>query len=437
MKRARYHGSLVDANTLETGQVPNELPDTYIIFITTNDTLGFNLPICHINRTFVETGQSCHDQLHIIYVNSSVQDDTALGRLMHDLHCSDPHDMHSEILAQRVLELKETQEIRDQYNIDLTDSLNLRIALSLHTASLIVRIKYNMQLKNHLVDYIKQTFPQGFDLGIYFASHLQEVFHKKVTDDEIAFLAIHLYTALASQHQAVGTKKVLVISSMRQSENILLKQTLLNWFAETTSELTFKTPEQIEDKDIEDYDIFLTTERNHYYDAGLAFYVDPFPGQQDYLNLKLAIDGFQSIEDITSIFYKDLYSIGDGKKREKIVENMCQKSSEYFELDEAEFKDAVFQRENMRSTYWGNGIAVPHPLTAVSSDSFVAVTELPQAVVWDDQKNMVNLVLMVCVGKNSSKAFQLWNYLAKVFSDKHFVERLLPDPSYEHFDVVS
>ena len=79
--------------------------------------------------------------------------------------------------------------------------------------------------------------------------------------------------------------------------------------------------------------------------------MDPFPGQQDYLNLKLAIDGFQSIEDITSIFYKDLYSIGDGKKREKIVENMCQKSSEYFELDGAEFKDAVFQRENMRSTY--------------------------------------------------------------------------------------
>lgn len=82
LKRARYHGSLVDANTLETGQVPNDLPDTYIIFITTNDTLGFNLPICHINRTFVETGQSCPDQLHIIYVNSSVQDDTALGRLI-------------------------------------------------------------------------------------------------------------------------------------------------------------------------------------------------------------------------------------------------------------------------------------------------------------------------------------------------------------------
>ena len=110
LKRARYHGSLVDANTLKPGLDPVDLPDTYIIFITENDTLGFNLPICHINRTFEETGQSCPDQLHIIYVNSSVQDNTALGKLMHDLRCPDPHDMYSEILAQRVIELKETQK---------------------------------------------------------------------------------------------------------------------------------------------------------------------------------------------------------------------------------------------------------------------------------------------------------------------------------------
>ena len=124
MKRARYHGSLVDANTLETGQVPNDLPDTYIIFITENDTLGCNLPIYHINRTIEENCQQCHDQLHIIYVNSSFQDNTALGKLMHDLHCSDPHDMHSEILAQRVLELKETQK-----GVDIMcDKLNELIA---------------------------------------------------------------------------------------------------------------------------------------------------------------------------------------------------------------------------------------------------------------------------------------------------------------------
>ena len=86
--------------------------------------LGCNLPIYHINRVIEENCQHCYDQLHIIYVNSSVQDDTALGKLMHDLHCSDPHDMYSEILARRVKELKETQK-----GVDIMcDKLNELIA---------------------------------------------------------------------------------------------------------------------------------------------------------------------------------------------------------------------------------------------------------------------------------------------------------------------
>ena len=50
------------------------------------------------------------DEAHIIYVNSKRQDDTELGRLMHDLHCKNAKDMYSRILANRVYELKETQE---------------------------------------------------------------------------------------------------------------------------------------------------------------------------------------------------------------------------------------------------------------------------------------------------------------------------------------
>lgn len=323
-------------------------------------------------------------------------------------------------------------EIREQHGIDLTDDLNLRISLALHTSSLIIRLKYDMQLRNHLVDYIRQSFPQGFDLGIYFASHLQKVFHKTVSDDEIAFLAIHLYSALARQHQTAGTKKILVISSMRQSENILLRQTLLTWFSDVTAELTFKVPEQITDEDMDNY-ILLTTEKNKFYDSGLAFYVDPFPERQDYLNLKLAIDGFQSIDDITSIFYKDLYHVSCERQKDEIVQHMCRNASEYFGIDATLFQEAVFQREDVRSTYWGNGIAAPHPLSATTSTSFVAVTVLPQAVAWDKEKHMVNLILMVCIGKNNPKAFQLWNYLAKVFTDKDFAKRLLPNPDYEHF----
>ena len=84
-KRARYHCGLLDMNLLNPGDPFDSLPETYVIFITKNDVLGYNLPINHIQRRIKETGEIFQDGQHILYVNSKKQDDTELGRLMHDL----------------------------------------------------------------------------------------------------------------------------------------------------------------------------------------------------------------------------------------------------------------------------------------------------------------------------------------------------------------
>lgn len=340
-----------------------------------------------------------------------------------------------EIISDEVdnLVLSALREIHETHGVDLTGNLNLRIALALHITPLIVRIKYDMQLKNHLVDYIRQTFPQGFDLGIYFAAYLQKIFHKRVSDEEIAFIAIHLYSALAQKRKEEGTKRILVISSMRQSENILLQQTLLNWLSSDIAELTFVTPSEMTEQHLDNYDLFLTTEKEKYYDIGLAFYINPFPNAQDYLNLKLAMDGFKSIDDIASIFYKELFCIGRGSDRQEILCHLCRKATDLFGIHDGDLENAVLQREALGSTFFGNGIAAPHPISAVSSESFVAVAALPQAMEWDEDKNMVNLVLLVCIGKNNTKAFHLWNYLSTVFGNRHFVDRLMTQPSYDTF----
>ena len=109
-KRARYHSGLMDMNTLNAGQDFDELPETHMIFITRNDVLGYGLPIYHIGRKIEEVGTDFKDEAYIIYVNSSCQDDTELGRLMQDFHCRDAGGIYSKILAERVYELKETQE---------------------------------------------------------------------------------------------------------------------------------------------------------------------------------------------------------------------------------------------------------------------------------------------------------------------------------------
>ena len=109
-RRARYHSGLMDMNTLNPGQDFDELPETYVIFITRDDTLGYGLPVYHVTRKIEEVGADFGDEAYILYVNAGTQEDTELGRLMHDFHCRRAEDMYSEILAERVRELKETQE---------------------------------------------------------------------------------------------------------------------------------------------------------------------------------------------------------------------------------------------------------------------------------------------------------------------------------------
>lgn len=68
------------------------------------------LPIYHIERVILETGELFGDGSHIIYVNGKKQDDTPLGKLMQDFWCKDPKNMHYPELAAENRRLKETEE---------------------------------------------------------------------------------------------------------------------------------------------------------------------------------------------------------------------------------------------------------------------------------------------------------------------------------------
>lgn len=67
-------------------------------------------PILHIKRTVRETGRDYNDKSEIIYINARMKENTDLGRLMHDFHCTKAEEMYSKVLAERVRVLKETQE---------------------------------------------------------------------------------------------------------------------------------------------------------------------------------------------------------------------------------------------------------------------------------------------------------------------------------------
>lgn len=101
---------MIDANTLLAGEDFAALPETYVIFITERDVLKLGEPIYFIERVIVGKDKLFNDEAHIVYVNNSIQDDTPLGRLMHDFSCADPDKMSYKIFADKIGEQKRNKE---------------------------------------------------------------------------------------------------------------------------------------------------------------------------------------------------------------------------------------------------------------------------------------------------------------------------------------
>lgn len=109
-RRARYNSSMMDANLLEKGEDFDQLPETYVVFITERDVIGQGKPLYQVERCILGSGEIFGDGSHILYVNGAWRDDSPLGRLMHDFSCTDPADMHYDVLAQRVRFFKESKK---------------------------------------------------------------------------------------------------------------------------------------------------------------------------------------------------------------------------------------------------------------------------------------------------------------------------------------
>ena len=111
-KRARYNSALMDANALKRGEDFGKLRDTYVIFITENDVMGEGQKLYSYLRMEEHSGKRLRDGTHIIYVNGATKSETEIGKLVHDLLCSDATKMYFDLLRKRVSEFKNSEEGR-------------------------------------------------------------------------------------------------------------------------------------------------------------------------------------------------------------------------------------------------------------------------------------------------------------------------------------
>ena len=343
----------------------------------------------------------------------------------------DAHEYISEEVNSFLLNVLE--EIDEKFNIDFRQEIDLRISLALHLIPLLTRIDFNIQNDNQLLDQIKQSFPLAFDIAAYMCLLLQRKIGKKVDEGEIAYLAIYFNQFISKYNDITGKQRVLIITSLKRSESILLRQRFATWFAKEISLLTLVNIHEITLIDIEEYDVVFTTEQTVKTEKIGAILINFYPSDEEYSQIKLAIDGFKDKMEILHLFDSERFYYGEIETKEEAIKKLCELSIFQVGSHVEELESSVLLREELGSSYFGNEIALPHPINPISVNTFVSVILTTRALDWDSDQNKVRLILLVAIEKNNAKVFQLWNYLAKIIQEKDLVSQLKKKPTFEYF----
>lgn len=285
------------------------------------------------------------------------------------------------------------ERVRFVLGNDLSRDLDLRLALGLHCEPMVKRIHYNLMMKNPLMEDIKKH-KQAYQTAEVAAEVVNRKYNIRLSEDEIAYLALHFYVALERYKLEVNRKRVLLVCSTGHGTAKLLEYRFKQEFNPFLEEVITKDALSIRNLDLSRYDLIVSTVPLSVKTITPIIYVSTLLSDQDLQALRHRFNQNESsIAEYfdRKLFYKDVIA----SSKEEIIFFMAQKISELRNFKSG-FYESILRREETASTEFGNLIAIPHPDQAFSPHTIVSVAILKKPIQWKER--MVQLVFMLAYG---------------------------------------
>lgn len=332
---------------------------------------------------------------------------------------------------------RELLQTLEDYNILNTRDSEFIVKFMLHIKNLLLRIKNGYYIKNPLIDQIKLSSPLTFDCAVSIAHKLKEVTNYKITEDEIAYIALHIGSILESQKDM--SNKVSCVMVFPQYYDFASK--LLGKITELFGEnMVIKAIVSFVEnlQEIDDIDLIISTIPVPEYLKSDIAVVSPFLTDKDELEIR---------DKLRRIKLK--------KKKERLKEHLMHISNPKFFCHNRDFNDEtealnfmtglmeeegyvgesfvseVFERERSSSTAF-NHIAIPHSMKMNSKRTGMFVLLNEKSFLWGE--NMVNIVLLFAINPDERAIFHdIFDNLIVLLLEKANVNKLLDCENYEEF----
>lgn len=303
------------------------------------------------------------------------------------------------------------------HNLDKIVALNLeenekfKQSLMLHLLPTVYRLKYGFNLYNPLLGEIKTNYAGSFSLATIINSSFEKFLNVSVSEDEIAYVALHISVAVA---QPTEKQHVAIVCTMGVGVSRFLSVKLQENFPNIEF-LHCSSDDAIE---IEKCDYILSTVKLNISKTYLQ--INPLLGETDIQRIRAFIYDNQMV-------YKNNFSLQTTMIEHGHTDKLTvlQEMSKRLQLCGAvtpTFLESVLKREMMGSTEIGNGIILTHGFHETVKRTQIAFYKLDNPILWNTQK--VSFIVLLAVAKCDAKNVMQMSWLYKTLNSESTIKQI-------------
>lgn len=334
------------------------------------------------------------------------------------------------------------QRVDTIVNINFLQDNNLIKWLKIHLESVIPRIRFQMNIRNDILDVIKNEYPLAFQIAVIASKVIEEKEHLTVDENEIGYIAVHFGAALTRMDIKSDkiTKSAIVVCGGGIGTAILLKAKLKEYFKDLIHIVNTIPGYQLKENDLNSLDfIFTTIPLPHLTNLSIEksnkiIHIKNLLNNEEIrlIQQKIFKNSDISKTNIKKFFRKDCFITNKQFNTKEEILSYLTKKLEHNGLIDKETSSSIFEREAASPTEIGNLVAIPHPMVNNTAISSISVLVLDKPIIWVDHH--VQVVFLISIAKNE---FYLWEpiflKLFKYLVKENGIKKIITQPNYDDF----
>lgn len=282
------------------------------------------------------------------------------------------------------------------------------IKFSLHIKNLLFRIDSDTVIKNPLTNYLKQNCPLIFEHAIEIANTISNFTKKKISEDEITFLSLHIGSIMGESAYLNDRIKASLLLPNYYDFSYELMDKIESEFNQDL--VINQVISSMDNMDYSSSELIINMGSFLYQSAVQEIQITPFYTKNDRSSIKKAIEHIK-LSKKKSYLHKHLikltsndlfFRVDKQTTKKKVIQFMCDRLLEA-QAVESNYRQEVFERESQSSTAFGR-VAVPHSINMNAKKNSLVVLISEKGIKWDKEMT-VNIVLLFAVKKEERAIF--------------------------------